>query len=141
MSFAKQMREFAEKSQRGYRQVVATSLFDLSGVIAEMTPRKEGRAAGNWFPSLGTPDLHIDEDATSFNEALAEQITDGAAGHVFFLTNSLPYIRKLEYGLYPKNPATGNSTINGFSTQAQAGMVRVSIENYQKFIDNAISKL
>lgn len=141
MTFAKQMREFAEKSKRGYRETVATSLFDLAGDFSRRTPVLDGRARGNWFASMTQPDTHTEENATKTDFASIKNVTDDAAGGVFFLTNSLPYIRKLEYGLYPKNPATGSSTINGFSTQAPAGMVRVSIENYQKFIDNAISKL
>jgi lysozyme family protein len=46
-----------------------------------------------------------------------------------YLTNSLPYAMTIEYGGYPnppKNP-TGK-TIGGFSTQAPAGVVRVTAE-------------
>lgn len=43
--------------------------------------------------------------------------------------NQQPYIKVLEYGLYPNPPKGGKGkTVNGFSTQAPRGMVRISIE-------------
>ena len=41
--------------------------------------------------------------------------------------NSLPYIRPLEY--------------EGHSKQAPAGMVRVSVTEFQTFVDNAVKAL
>jgi hypothetical protein len=50
-------------------------------------------------------------------------------GQTFYMANSLPYARTVEYGKYPnppKNP-TGK-TVNGFSRQAPAGMARIAVD-------------
>ncbi|OYQ90422.1 hypothetical protein B9T10_03630 [Wohlfahrtiimonas chitiniclastica] len=47
----------------------------------------------------------------------------------YVITNPLPHINVLEYGLYPNPPKKGSGkTINGYSTQAPMGFVRISLE-------------
>ena len=53
------------------------------------------------------------------------------------MTNNLPYIQKLEYGGYPNPAKTGDKTVNGYSKQAPAGMVRISLEQ----IKNELSEI
>lgn len=47
----------------------------------------------------------------------------------FTISTDKPYANVLEYGLYPNPPKGGKGkTSDGFSTQAPAGFVRLSIE-------------
>ena len=98
-----------------------------------------GRARSNWHASLSSYPTTTTE-STSVNMAQIETVAANAAGNVFYLTNNLPYIGKLEYGGYP-NPSNGSKTVGGFSTQAPEGMVRVSIENFQQGLNKSISEL
>lgn len=126
MSFASDIKKATEKYKKGYNEVVNVSLFKLSRSVIFMTPVDEGRAQGNWFASLDNFNTQV-YDTKSPQFAQVENITDGAAGSTFYLINNLPYIGKLEF--------------EGHSQQAPAGMVRVSIENFQTFLDETIANL
>ena len=142
MSFSSDIKKFAEKGKIGYNDAVNNSLQRISRSVIFMTPVAEidgGRARGNWFASLSSyPTATSDSKAVNMSQVQA--VTENAAGKVFYLTNNLPYIRKLEYGGYP-NPSSGDKTINGFSTQAPKGMVRISIENFEQGLKESVSKL
>lgn len=111
---------------------VFTICTDVANGVVLKTPVDTGRARANWLPSLDAPDRGTtsrqDKTGTS---ALSEArgIAKLAAGRVFYLTNNLPYIRHLEYGLYgiPPGSANGPKTVGGYSKQAPAGMVRITI--------------
>jgi hypothetical protein len=47
-------------------------------------------------------------------------------GEIIYLTNSLPYARRLEYG---------------WSKQAPAGMVRITVANFERHLQNQIKGL
>ena len=139
MSFSSDIKKFAEKAKIGYNDAVNISLLNVSRSIVFMTPVDEGRARGNWFASLSVyPTTTSDSKAVNMSQVQA--VTENAAGKVFYLTNNLPYIGKLEYGGYP-NPSGGDKTINGFSTQAPKGMVRISIENFEQGLKESVYKL
>lgn len=126
MSFSSDIKKATEKYKKGYNKVVNESLFKLSRSVVFMTPVDEGRAQGNWFASLDGFNTNVyDETGPQFSQI--ENITDGAAGSVFYLINNLPYIGKLEF--------------EGHSQQAPTGMVRVSLENFQLFLDESAKNL
>ena len=127
MSFASDIKKATEKYKKGYNDVVNISLLKLSRSVVFMTPVDEGRAQGNWFASSnGFDSTRISED-TGPNMSQISSIADGIAGNTFYLINNLPYIGRLEF--------------EGHSRQAPAGMVRVSIENFQQMLDDTISNL
>lgn len=76
-----------------------------------------GRARGNWQCSLDAPIVNeidrIDPEGTA---ATADVERTVQAGKVIYLSNNVPYIRRLEYERH--------------SSQAPNGMVRISIRNY-----------
>ena len=139
MSFSKDIAKFAEKAKIGYDQAVRGALLSVSRSVILMTPVDEGRARGNWFASLSSYPTTTSE-STSEPFSQVDAVTKNAAGSVFFLTNNLPYIGKLEYGGYP-NPSSGDKTLNGFSKQAPGGMVRISIENFDQMLKKSAQEL
>jgi len=54
----------------------------------------------------------------------------------FTLTNNLPYILPLEYGLYGSGP----KTVMGFSSQAVGGMARISIAKTNILLEKEAKK-
>lgn len=132
MSFASQISAFGVKTKEQMDFFVFTICTDIANGVVLKTPVDSGRARANWFPSLDTPAVgttaRTDKaGASALSEA--RQIAKLAAGRVFYLTNNLPYIRHLEYGLYgiPPGSANGPKTISGYSKQAPAGMVRITM--------------
>ena len=126
MSFAADIKKATDRYKEGYNDAIRISLFKLTRSIVIMTPVDEGRARGNWFASLGGFNNETyDNDSPQFTQI--ENITNGAPGAVFYLVNNLPYIGRLEF--------------EGHSDQAPAGMVRVSIENFQLMLDETIENL
>lgn len=93
--------------------------------IVRRTPVDTGWARANWIPSINEPDVRSPgsspKDGESFpdaSEAIAAVVQTGRVGDVFWLTNSVPYIRALEYG---------------HSQQAPGGMVRLTIAETTAF--------
>lgn len=135
MTFAKQISAFGVKTKEQMDFFVFTICMEITNGIVLKTPVAEefgGRARGNWFPSLDAPSNTVSTrvDPTGATAiAAAQGVANQAAGRVFYLSNNLPYIRHLEYGLYgnPQGSANGPKTIGGFSKQAPAGMVRITI--------------
>ncbi len=132
MSFAAEISTFGVKTKEQMDFFVFTICTEITNGIVLKTPADTGRARANWFPSLDVPSGNITTKtdlAGSSAIASARPLAEQAAGRVFYLTNNLPYIRHLEYGLYgnPQGSANGPKTIGGFSKQAPAGMVRVTI--------------
>ena len=104
---------------------IRKSTIALFGNIIKMTPVDTGRARGNWQCSIGSPitsetDM-IDKDGSFVTSLVAKRVK---SGNVVWLSNNVPYISKLEYG---------------WSKQAPAGMVRVSIARFGAFFAEAAS--
>lgn len=107
----------ARVSERVDTQIRKATI-DVFGSVIKMTPVDTGRARGNWQCSVGSPEtsqlIRLDASGSS---ALAEVVSTvpRKSGSVVWLTNNLDYIQRLEYG---------------YSKQAPAGMVRVSLARF-----------
>ena len=91
-----------------------------------------GMARGNWQFSTDAPATapvtRVDPAGTTVVADVTNKIPGWDTKKSIFLSNSLPYIRTLEYGFFPTSPRKGEGkTIGGFSRQAPAGMVRISV--------------
>lgn len=125
-------------------KVVRGTLLDLSRRVVLRTPVGNpslwqgppppgytgGQARGNWQASIGTPETGtkdtIDKSGTATLTSIAGD-THRAPGNVWYLTNNLPYIGKLEF--------------DGWSSQAAEGMVRISLRELNRSIDEQIANL
>lgn len=128
----------------------------FSGVI-EKTPVDTGMARGNWqigfdtIPRgiLSAPDRTKGSASGRVQSALGNQ---PIIGHVVYLVNNLPYIGTLEYGGYPNPPKHGSwvkgkkgghyviKSSGGYSKQAPAGMVRVTLSEISQRVQEGIAK-
>lgn len=86
-----------------------------------------GRFRGNWqfsidLPATGELD-RIDRSGDDTIAQLKAQVEALTIGQTAYIVNNLPYAVPLEYG---------------HSTQAPAGMVRVTLANFQAIVDQAI---
>lgn len=92
--------------------------------VVEKTPVKTGRARGNWHASKGSAEQEIleRETHTPLSEEMAV-IQSSKGDETIYIQNNLPYINRLEYG---------------YSTQAPQGMVRLTMQEVESFIKNAV---
>lgn len=97
-------------------KIVRGTLIDISSSVIMMTPVDEGTLRANWIASLGSPQLEVldqqDINGGRTINAANSQLQNMLIGQDYFLSNSMPYARAIEYG---------------HSKQASQGMVRVTL--------------
>lgn len=132
-SFTLDVKAFAERAAENADVVIRKLCIDLLSDIVLNTPVDSGRARANWQCSIGAPisgQLSFSGDtgkgitAPKESAASADAINRGqaiaahATGNVFWISNNLPYIYRLEF--------------EGWSKQAPNGMVRLAIDRAQR---------
>ena len=145
--FSRDLQRFIARGGRNSRLVVKKVVLDLDTSIVTKNPVGDpdtwapgtpvpagyvgGRSRGSWQYAKGAPDR---SDPGTIDPTGAVSIGRAAAGvengdplDVHYITNSTPYIRRLEY--------------EGWSQQAPDGMVRKSIDEFQQFVQNAVREL
>lgn len=135
-SFSADLKRFAEATKRNLNDAVRGVVLELGTRIVQRSPVDTGRFRGNWQIAAGGPDIRTNEpfdkqalgsppSAATFARWQGE-VQAATIGSTFYITNSLPYARKLEY--------------EGWSSQAPAGMVRVTVVEYGQIIQQVINK-
>lgn len=125
MSFSSDIEKIAKKLNLSIESTVRATALELFGSIIDGTPVLTGRAKGNWQTSINEPITSI-VDRTDETESIAElkDVAGGSiAGKILWLSNNLPYIRRLEF--------------DGHSSQAPAGMVRINVSRIESIVSNA----
>lgn len=125
-TFALDLARFAEKAEGNAEKIVRKVGIDMFSRTVERTPVDTGRARANWNVSIGSASFRVSEETDKGGESTKARIRnalhDWKQGDIY-LMNSLPYIRRLEY--------------DGWSGQAPQGMVRITVAEFQTFVDVA----
>lgn len=105
MSFRGQLDKAYEK------KVVGTAIdrakkvaLAVDASLVKNTPVDTGRARSNWHASLNTPDLKTTQ-STGGNNTIRTALSDVKLEDTIFITNALPYIRRLNDGYSDQQPA------------------------------------
>lgn len=117
------MASIVSKVNRRIDTQIRKSTIELFSSVVKMTPVDTGRARGNWMPSITSPITEARDKKTPIGTTVINEIVSVVprnAGHIVWLSNNLPYIRKLEYEPVGK----------GGSVQAPQGMVRISMQRF-----------
>jgi hypothetical protein len=144
-TFALDVSKFVAKANAAPKLVVRKVAGDMLAKVVLRTPVGDpskwkspapagyvgGRLRANWNTSIGGPDLSttVDTDASgSAVVARGQNVLRGVDGERdVYIMNSLPYVRRIEY--------------EGWSSQARAGMVRVTVAEFQTFVNKAVRSL
>jgi hypothetical protein len=126
-AFMLDIKRFTDKVDLNVKEVLQKLSLDMFTRIVMMSPVRTGRFRNNWYTGIGTPSGEVNWSSMSPEGAASlGRIRMGSEmfgpGKVIYLSNNLPYANRLEYG---------------YSMQAPAGMVRVSIASFQAFVDSA----
>lgn len=103
---------------------------DFQRSLVLRSPVDTGRFRGNWQCGVGAVDTRVDsapdkQGAAAIANAHAV-MRSWKAGQTIYLTNSLPYARRLEYG---------------WSAQQPQGMVRVTVHEYAQRLAAQVAQL
>lgn len=124
MSWESDWKKIESKIDRSMNQGIRATLLETSVAIIKDTPADTGRARGNWQASIGrgaTGEVSVESVRSGEAKAIAEvnQTVTAAVGDLYYLTNNLPYIERLEFG---------------WSKQAPGGMVRKNMQNFNRLL-------
>lgn len=127
MSFEFDLKRFAAKANPRLEEVKRKVSLDLFSDVVMDTPVDTGRARANWQLSIGGP-AEGERDRTdpggSATIAAAAAKAEGPSGDAaIFITNNVPYIRRLEYG---------------HSKQSPGGMVRKNVARFKRYLEGAV---
>jgi hypothetical protein len=129
MSFTDDIRKFQQKTQLSMDVVLRKVVIDMTNSMVMMSPVDTGRFRGNWMIGVGSPDTSTIEAVDKEGSTTIARITAATgeinAGGVVYITNSLPYARRLEYGWSDKAPSP-------------PGIVRATVQRYTQYIANAV---
>ncbi|KIC12861.1 hypothetical protein RA19_00180 [Leisingera sp. ANG-M1] len=121
MRFGDQIAAFAEKTEHKMDLAFRKIALGMFSQVIMNTPVDSGRARANWQVAIGSvPDgvLTLEDKSGSATISAADASAAGLkAGDVIYLANNLPYIQRLE---------------DGYSGQAPAGMVGLTVQQFQQ---------
>lgn len=97
----------------------------------EKSPVDEGTFRGNWQFGVGAPDPKIDSEPDKKSGKTLLRITmqiqaSSLLGQKYYITNNLPYAKRLEYG---------------WSKQTPSGMVRVTLMELESYVRKAAAEV
>ncbi len=115
------MSSWTDETEEKLTLAVQKISLELFSRVILRTPVDKGRARGNWQVAIGSvPDGTLDIDDPSGQATISKVTAEAAglkAGDTIVLVNNLPYIQRLE---------------DGYSSQAPAGMVMLSVQDFQE---------
>jgi hypothetical protein len=123
-SFEDDLRKFEVKTTRKLTQVGRKVALELFKRVIYKTPVDTGRARANWQVTIGaqaggTVELNDKSGGATMSKATAAS-AGFKAGDTIYLTNNLPYIRRLE---------------EGSSQKAPAGMVALTVQEFAQIVN------
>lgn len=125
-TFGLDIARFVEKAKAAPEQVVRKVGLDLASRVVLRSPVDTGRFRANWNVAFGRVDTlttpSTDKTGGKTLERVRVQLNGWTPGQDIYLTNSLPYAIPLEYG---------------HSAQAPAGVVRVTVAEWGRYVANA----
>lgn len=141
MSFASDLNDFAEKAKGRADAIVRKIVIDVGTSLVMKSPVGDakywinpapkgytgGRFRGNWQYALGNYSTDTTQDIDKSGSISIGRVTSGvpddAGGKVHYITNSLPYAKRLEEGWSKR--------------QAPVGMVGITVVEFEPIVQAA----
>lgn len=109
--------------------------------VVMKSPVDTGRLRGNWNIGINMTDVtEYPADPSTLNSPpnslslvrATSALNNFKLGDTIFISNNLPYVYPLEYGLMGE----GSKTIGGFSRQAPQGFVRITYKEISSSLED-----
>lgn len=127
--FRRKFNAFVERAKGNQDLVVRKVALDLMTSLVMKSPVDTGRFRGNWQVqySLTPRTLELVDRTGAATLASAQMdLSAFSIGRMLYLVNHLPYAVPLEYG---------------HSKQAPAGMVRITVTEFDQFLTRAVGEV
>lgn len=126
--FARRMRKIAANLEGNSEELIKRVALAVDSNVVIATPVDSGRARSNWQAAIGTPTRSkVEPRSAAATIAEAQGVIEGyREGDTIYLSNNLPYIRRLN---------------EGWSAQAPKSFVQIAILNGLKAVANFKSLL
>lgn len=98
MGFADQCLGFAQRANSRLDDVIAQSVVELGDRLITVSAEKTGRFKSNWYYGSGAPNPATNEQTEVRTLNGISGMPEQAAGGKHYVSNSLPYALRLEYG-------------------------------------------
>jgi hypothetical protein len=124
MSFADDLAKYCKAAGDKVEQVVRSSALELQAGMIGRSPVDTGRFKSNWQCGIGG--INTDTSAEPKSDALGRTqvvLETWKPGQTIFLSNNLPYAKRLE---------------SGWSQQAPSGMVRLTVQDFAQAVKRAV---
>ena len=168
LSFTDQIKAFAVNVKTTNAEIIKRVRVGVSESVIDntlfdtMTPGDPGQAKASWTATIGSPgdsNKSARDKTGSATKSDAAQVAQTNVDKDFFLTSTCDYIEVLEFGGYPNPPKKGTYikpghskdgvsgpgyhvfSNSGFSAKAPAGMVRITVADFNNIVDDAIRKV
>ncbi|MDH3027638.1 HK97 gp10 family phage protein [Methylobacterium fujisawaense] len=119
---------WCEKSADRADRVLRKVALDIGARVVLRSPVDTGRFRANWQYGVGGPNtatlVAADKSGQSSIARIAAGVATARLGDVIYISNALPYALRLE---------------TGWSKQAPAGMVGLTVAEFQSAIDRAVA--
>lgn len=126
MGFAENLNKLCARAGEKAELVVRRAALELQSGMIEKSPVDTGRFKGNWQVGVGQLNADTNQAADKSGQGAlgrtAVALETWKPGQTIFLSNSLPYARRLE---------------DGWSQQAPSGMVRLTVQAYTDAVRKA----
>jgi len=124
MSFDQDIKNFNEKATRAATNIFRGTALGLFANIVKRTPVDTGRLRANWQSEINSPPTGTAKDTDKGGGKTIKDAKNktfkAKLGDSIFLVNNLPYAKVIE---------------DGSSTQAPAGMVKVTVAEFQAIVN------
>lgn len=126
-SFAAQLQQFSAKTQEKMDAVFQDIVIEIGESVIHLSPVDTGRFKGNWQLTINAPSMisldNYDKQGGKTLTELVRRANELTIGQKAYIVNNLRYAIPLEYG---------------YSQQAPAGMVRVTLSRFQQIVNDAV---
>lgn len=127
MGFAADLNKLCKRAGDKAEMVVRKTALELQSGMIERSPVDTGRFKSNFQCGIGAINADTSAAPGSDAEGRTNTVLQGwKQGQTIWLTNSLPYAKRLE---------------DGWSKQAPAGMVRLTVQNYSQALAKAVRSI
>jgi hypothetical protein len=105
--FSRRIRKRSQEINWGANDVVKRAALAIDKAVIFATPVDTGRARSNWRAALGGPfTKQLDETSATGAIGQAESVINGRGpGQTIYISNNVPYIRRLNEGWSAQAPA------------------------------------
>ena len=126
MSLTLDLSKFTDLTEKKLEAVVSKTAIDLGQAVVMSTPVDSGRLRGNWMPEVNDYATSTTEKADKGGGLSISRIQSKFKGYkvgdTLTMSNNLPYAYPIEFLGHSKR-------------KAPAGMVRINVRKFQKFVD------